>query len=330
MVTVYESPPIHFGSWLEYRFIAVSGTVGTDPICSTNVTQKSRLMCAELSTSTDQLAATPPSQPPLKLSVVIPAHNEEQNIGKCIRELRETFHRDLPGVPYELIVVNDASRDGTESVIRAEIAADPNVRLVNRTSPSGFGRAIRSGLAAVTGDVVIIYMGDLSDDPRDAVAYYRKIGEGFDCVFGSRFVAGSRVENYPQLKLFCNRLVNLAMQWLFWTKYNDLTNAFKAYRTEVIRDCGPYLACHFNITIEMSLGALIRQYRITQIPIAWYGRTWGSSKLSLYTMGRRYLSTLLFMFFQNVLVSDDVLAERRSRNAEYRRLQGLPPSTDAS
>jgi dolichol-phosphate mannosyltransferase len=207
--------------------------------------------------------------------------------------------------------------------------ADADIRLINRRQPAGFGRAIRSGLSAVRGDVIVICMADLSDDPQDIVAYYRKIEEGYDCVFGSRFMKGARVEKYPPVKLVFNRIVNWAIQWLFWTDFNDLTNAFKAYRTEVVYDCGPYRACHFNITIEMSLSALIRNYRVTQIPIRWYGRTWGSSKLKLTTMGRRYLSTLLMMWSQHILISDDLLAEREARNSNFRRLRLRPEESES-
>ena len=253
-----------------------------------------------------------------KLSVVIPAYNEEKNIAKCIQELRATL-RDKYHIPYEVIVVDDNSRDRTEEFVRAEMAEDPAIRLVTRVPPGGFGRAVRSGLEAVRGDVVVIYMADLSDSPEDVVAYYRKIGEGYDCVFGSRFIRGSKVENYPRFKLFCNRVVNRGIQVMFWTRFNDMTNAFKAYRTSVIRDCGPYRACHFNLTIEMSLGALIRRYNVAQIPISWYGRTWGSSNLKLGEMGRRYLSTLLMMFFQRHLIADDLMADRLASNLAYHR-----------
>ena len=200
------------------------------------------------------------------------------------------------------------------------MAMDAAIRIVNRTPPGGFGRAVRSGMEAVKGDVVVVYMADLSDSPDDVVAYYRKIREGYDCVFGSRFIKGSEVQNYPPVKLFVNRIVNRCIQFMFWTRFNDLTNAFKAYRTAVIRDCGPYRACHFNLTLEMSLGALIRDYNIAQIPIRWYGRTWGSSNLKLGEMGRRYLSTL----------ADDVLPappDRRrppGRSARQQRRLPLP------
>jgi len=259
----------------------------------------------------------------MKLSIVIPAYNEEQNIGKCLEELRAGVGQKH-GIDYEIIAVNDNSNDRTEEVIREQNQIDPNIRLVNRTPPGGFGRAVRAGIERISGDVVVIYMADLSDDPEDVVAYYNKICEGYDCVYGSRFVEGSVVENYPTLKLIVNRIVNKAIQWMFWTPFNDLTNAFKAYRAEVVRDCGPYNASHFNITLEMSLSALIRRYNIAQIPINWSGRTWGSTNLKLREMGRRYLSTLLKIYFERMLVSDDLLAERLSGNsANHNKLADL-------
>ncbi len=260
----------------------------------------------------------------LKLSIIIPAHNEEKNLPAAVSELQETLRQEC--VPYEIIVVNDCSSDGTAALIASMMAADPCVRTVDRTPPGGFGRAIRAGLALVEGDVVIPYMADKSDDPADAVRYYRKIEEGYDCVFGSRFRPGARVENYPRVKLFWNRVVNRCIQAMFLCPFNDLTNAFKAYRAEVILDCGPYRASHFNITIEMSLSALVRKYKIAEIPIAWNGRTWGNSNLRLTQMGRRYLATLLKVFAERLLVSDDLIAERESEHAHMRYEYARPPA----
>jgi dolichol-phosphate mannosyltransferase len=258
-----------------------------------------------------------------KLSVIIPAYNEEKTIVQCIAELRSVLGEKY-GIPYELIIVNDNSRDSTEQVVREQMQSDPTIRLVNRRPPGGFGRAVRAGLAEITGDVAVVYMADLSDDPEDVVTYYRKILEGYDCVFGSRFIRGSVVKHYPKVKLIVNRIVNRCIQLMFWTRFNDLTNAFKAYRTEVIRDCGPYRASHFNLTLEMSLGALIRNYNIIQVPISWHGRTWGSSNLRIGEMGRRYLSTLLRMFFERHLIADDLIAERLvGRSERFRYLDDL-------
>ncbi len=258
----------------------------------------------------------------LKLSVVIPAYNEEKNLIPTVEELAPALQAE--GIPYEIIIVNDNSRDDTPNVIAALMAADPHIRTVNRRPPGGFGRAIRSGLDAVTGDVVGVYMADQSDEPKDLIHCYEKIEQGYDCVFGSRFVKGAVVTNYPGFKLFANRIVNHCIRWLFWTKFNDLTNAFKVYRTEVIRECGPYRASHFNLTIEMSLSALIRGYNIVEIPISWRGRTWGSSNLHLSEMGRRYLNVLLKLWFEQVLIHDDIIEERlmdRQRQSDSREAE---------
>ncbi|WP_146575750.1 glycosyltransferase family 2 protein [Neorhodopirellula pilleata] len=244
-----------------------------------------------------------------QLSIVIPAYNEEANIGPCVRELLELLI-DQEAIQTEVIVVNDNSHDDTEAEVLKLTERWPTVRLVRRQPPGGFGRALRTGLRFARGEVIVIYMADRSDHPQDVLRYFRTIHEGYDCVFGSRFVAGSEVKRYPKIKLVVNRVVNKSIQWMFWTDMNDLTNAFKAYRREVIEHCGPYRACHFNITLEMSLSALISGYQIREVPINWEGRTWGSSNLRMREMGRRYLCTLMMLFFQRILMSDDVQAER--------------------
>lgn len=242
------------------------------------------------------------------LSVVMPARNESKNLGLTVSELITEL--DAAGIPFEIVVVNDGGDPATQEVAEGLRATRPEVRVVPGARISGFGRTVRAGLEQVRGSVVVIVMADRSDHPRDVVRYYQKIEEGFDCVFGSRFRKGSRVSNYPIVKLVVNRLVNKAIQLLFWTRFNDLTNAFKAYRREVILECGPYSSSHFNLTIEMSLSALIRNYHIAEIPIDWTGRTWGASNLSISKMGRRYLSVLLKLFSEKILIADDLLEER--------------------
>ncbi len=241
------------------------------------------------------------------LSVVIPAYNEEKNLPRVVAELQKALRPE--SIPYEIIIVNDNSKDQTAAVIADLMNSDHRIRTVNRHPPGGFGRAVRSGLKAVRGDVVVICMADCSDVPADVVRYYRCLQQGYDCVFGSRFIKGSVVKNYPRLKLIVNRIVNRAIQFLFRCPFNDLTNAFKAYRTHVLRECGDLQGCHFNITIELSLNALIRGYKIAQIPIGWHGRTWGSSNLRLGQMGRRYLATLVKLYAERTLILDDVMAD---------------------
>jgi dolichol-phosphate mannosyltransferase len=241
-------------------------------------------------------------------SVIIPARNEEQNLAPTVDGLCAAL--DGAQVPFEIVIVNDQSSDGTQAVGERLARDRSEVRIVPGGPLAGFGRAVRAGLAEFTGDAVVVVMADQSEDPNDVVTYYRKLQEGYDCVFGSRFRRGSTVTNYPRLKLVFNRIVNRMIQMMFWTSFNDLTNAFKAFRRDVVLECGPYSSSHFNLTIEMSLSALIRRYLIAEVPVHWSGRTWGASKLSLWEMGRRYLSVLLKLFFDRILISDDLLDER--------------------
>ena len=243
----------------------------------------------------------------LHYSIVIPAYNEERNVVPTLRALAGVLRDE--GIPFELVVVNDNSTDATPQAIEALRQDIPEIQLVHNSPPGGFGRAIRCGLKHFTGDAVAIMMADLSDDPKDVVACYRKIEEGYDCCFGSRFIRGSQVTLYPPLKLIVNRIVNTFLRILFMCRHNDLTNAFKVYRRHVIESISPLHAAHFNITIEMSLSALVRGYSIAMIPIRWSGRTWGSSNLRLRQMGRRYLCTLIMIWCERLLIIDDLLAE---------------------
>jgi dolichol-phosphate mannosyltransferase len=257
------------------------------------------------------------------LSVVIPARQESENLEPTIVEIVSTL--DEADIPFEIVIVNDGGDEATQRVAEQLSLRRTEVRVVPGDRISGFGRTVRAGLAEARGDIIALVMADRSDNPRDLVRYYHKIEEGFDCVFGSRFRKGSSVTNYPFVKLLANRIGNKVIQLLFWTRFNDLSNAFKAYRREVILECGPYSSSHFNLTIEMSLSALIRQYHIAEIPIDWRGRTWGSTNLSLRQMGRRYLSVLLKLFFERMLISDDILEERlgkrRHLQERYTRLE---------
>ncbi|MCX8064629.1 MAG: glycosyltransferase family 2 protein [Candidatus Hydrogenedentes bacterium] len=251
----------------------------------------------------------PVPQNKLLYSILIPAHNEENNIAITVREIATELRKE--NIPFEIVVVNDNSIDKTEEVVNSLKDELPELVLVRNLMPPGLGRAIRSGLKCIKGDVVAIVMADRSDDPGDVVRCYRKIEEGYDCVFGSRFRKSSKVVQYPPIKYIANRVVNKFLQLLFLTRFNDLTNAFKVYRRHVIESISPLQASHFNITIEMSLSALIRRYKIAEIPISWYGRTWGQSKLRLREMGRRYLCTMLMIWFERLLILDDIMTEKK-------------------
>ena len=181
----------------------------------------------------------------------------------------------------------------------------PTLRPVQNLGPHGFGRAITKGLDSMSGDAVVIMMADESDDCRDVVRYWHALNEGYDCVFGSRFVKGGGVIDYPPLKLFINRLANFFVRMLFHHKLNDTTNAFKAYRREVIEGVRPILSPHFNITVELPLKAIIRGFSFTTIPITWRNRRTGVAKLKIKEMGSRYLFICLYIWLEKYFSRGD-------------------------
>lgn len=240
----------------------------------------------------------------MKLSVVIPAHNEEDCIRQSICDVVTELKNE--NIEHEIIVVNDNSSDDTGKIIEELAKTYSTVRLVNRKGYCGFGRAVKDGLSNITGDAVGIFMGDLSDDPKDVIKCFREIEKGYDCVFGSRFIKGSVVKDYPLIKLLINRIANNFIRILFFIKANDITNAFKFYRTDVIKAVEPFQALHFNITVEIPLKAIARGFSFIQIPINWYGRKSGVSKLGIRHMGRKYLFTVLYIWLEKMLLKDEI------------------------
>jgi dolichol-phosphate mannosyltransferase len=238
-----------------------------------------------------------------KLSVVIPARDE----AGCIASTVEHLHLELRlrGVPHEIVVVDDGSTDQTWEILQELQQRIADLRGVQNHEPHGFGRAVICGLDAMTGDAVVIMMADESDDCRDAVRYWETLNQGWECVFGSRFLPGGGTIDYPWFKLVLNRIVNLFIRILFGIPLNDTTNAFKAYRKSVIDGCRPLLAPHFNLTVEIPLKAIVRGYAWTVIPITWRNRRSGQAKLKLKEMGSRYLFIVLYVWLEKYFSRGD-------------------------
>ncbi len=238
-----------------------------------------------------------------KLSVVIPARNEEGCVAATVEHLHVELRRH--NIEHEIVVVDDGSTDGTWDILTGLQAQIPDLRPVRNPGPHGFGRAIIFGLDRMQGDAVVVMMADASDDSRDAVRYFQTLNEGWDAVFGSRFIKGGAVIDYPLHKLYLNRLANLFLRLLFRVPFNDFTNAFKAYRREVIDGCRPLLAPHFNLTIELPLKTIVRGFTWTSIPITWRNRRSGESKLKIKEMGSRYLFIALYCWLEKYFSRGD-------------------------
>ena len=246
----------------------------------------------------------PLPRPPLQLlSVVIPARNE----AGCIAATVEHLHLELrlQQVPHEIVVVDDGSTDNTWSVLEDIRSRLPECKPVQNTGEHGFGRAITFGFGQVTGDAVVVMMADESDDCRDVVLYWNLLNQGWDAVFGSRFVRGGGVIDYPRFKLSLNRMANLFLRLLFGAQLNDFTNAFKAYRRSALEGCRPILSPHFNLTVELPLKIVVRGYSWTVMPITWRNRRAGESKLKIKEMGSRYLFIALYCWLEKYFSRGD-------------------------
>lgn len=239
----------------------------------------------------------------MKLSVVIPAHNEEGSIQLSVRAISEALLKN--DIPHEILVVNDNSKDRTEDILNELKQEIPALNFINNPGRNGFGYAVRTGLENFSGDCVAVMMGDMSDSPEDLVRFYKKILEGYDCVFGSRFMKGGKTYDYPFVKLIINRMANSIVQLCFGIRYNDTTNAFKLYKKETIRGLTPFLAPHFNLTLELPLKAIVRGYSYAVVPNTWTNRKSGKSNLKIREMGSRYFFIMLYCLIEKYFSKGD-------------------------
>lgn len=239
----------------------------------------------------------------MKLSVVIPARDEQDCVLETLSRLLAVMQTN--GIPCELLVVDDGSRDATAARVSRFAADHSEVRLLENSGRHGYGLAVRCGLRHATGDAVAVMMADGSDHPEDLAVYYARLREGYDCVFGSRFCPGGRVEDYPTHKLILNRLANWFIAAAFGLRFTDVTNAFKCYRRRAIEGMQPLISSHFNLTVEMPLKAIIRGYSYAVVPIRWTNRKSGVSKLKIKEMGSRYLFIVLYLWLEKHLARAD-------------------------
>ena len=249
------------------------------------------------------MPATTPAEPLKLFTVVIPARDEEESLPATLARIYAEF--TLNQIPHEIVVVDDGSRDGTWQVLEQLTATIPTLRPVQNTGDHGFGRAVVFGLRQMHGDAAVIMMADESDDARDAVQYWKLLNQGWDCVFGSRFIKGAQVVDYPRVKLVVNRLANFFIRVIFRIPLNDTTNAFKAYRRNVIQGCEPLIAPHFNLTVEIPLKAMVRGYSWTVIPITWRNRRFGVAKLKIKEMGSRYFFICAYVWLEKYFSRGD-------------------------
>ena len=238
----------------------------------------------------------------LSLTVLIPIRNEQENI-KIISDeiLSKIFCKN-----FELLFVNDFSEDNSENELKKLTEKYSQIKYINNDE-KGLGGAISAGIHNSTGKFVCIMMSDSSDTVEDLNKYYEVIsGDDLDAVFGSRFIKGGKVVEYPKLKYVLNRLGNLLAKLLLWTDLNDFTNGFKIYKKDALLGLYPLVSEGFNIFFELPLKTIIRGYKYKIIPISYYNRTVGEAKFKIQELGSKYLFTLLYCFLEKILLNTKV------------------------
>jgi dolichol-phosphate mannosyltransferase len=224
------------------------------------------------------------------LCIIIPAKNEEATISNTVAE----FYNALNSViDFSILIVNDYSDDNTSNVLNRLQKKYPIVKSIDNMYPGGVGNAIRYGIDNSKGTVIAICMADGSDSPKDVLESYKLIiNEGYECVFGSRFIKGGHVIDYPYVKLLLNRIFNNGVELITRNQYNDYSNIFKMYRRTVIDKIMPISSEGFSIGLEMSMKAFNVNAKIKVIPITWKQRKAGKSKLNLIKNIKVYMTTL--------------------------------------
>jgi len=226
----------------------------------------------------------------VKLSVVLPAYNEENTIGAVLDAVLGVDLSSLPEpVAVEVIVVDDASADRTSDIA----AGKPGVRLIRHDANRGKGAAIRTALDAVTGDVVLVQDADMEYSVSDYPALLRPfMEEDADVVYGSRFLKRSRPTNMGLANLLANRVLAFLANLLYGAQITDEATCFKVFRADVVKAL-PLRARGFDFCPEVTALVRLRGIPIREVPIEYTARTRAEGKKIMWTDGLQAIKTLV-------------------------------------
>jgi dolichol-phosphate mannosyltransferase len=240
----------------------------------------------------------------MSLSIIIPCRNEEESIENTINDITSHLINKINN--FEINIINDFSSDHTLEKLKIISTTNKKIKVYDNQI-KGLGGAINLGIEKSLNKFTIIVMADLSDSPEDIIKYYFEIkNNDLDAVLGTRFSSNSLIENYPKKKLFFNRIFNNLVKILYWQKYNDFTNAFKIYKTSVLKELKPIISENFNVFLELPLKIISRKYKYSIIAINWRNRKNGKAKFKIKELGSKYLFTLLYCFLEKILLDKKV------------------------
>lgn len=229
----------------------------------------------------------------MRLSIIIPAHNEEE----LIYETLEQIGSSLDDFAYEIIVVNDHSRDKTVDRVKEAIGKNNKIRIVENLREKGFANALVSGIMVVRSEVVLPVMADLCDDIATIKEMARKLESGYDIVCGSRYIKGGGRLGGPKLKAFFSWFVSKSLNFLIKIPINDLPNSFKMYRKEILENM-EIQSKGFEVSMEISLKAFFLGYKLGEVPTIWKERNKGKSNFRIIHSGIPYFRWYIWAIFK--------------------------------
>ena len=227
----------------------------------------------------------------MKLTIVIPAHNEEASLYATISSLEAIIM-----VPHEVIVVNDHSSDNTAKTIDELSVKFNNIRLINNDTEPGFTNAIKKGFSKARGEMIVLVMADSSDDPHSINEMYKKIMEGYDVVCASRYMKHGKKLGGRFLQTLFSRWSGLSLCYLTGIPTHDASNAFKMYRKEAL-DSIEIKEAGFASSLEIVVKLFLKGFKITEIPTVWKDRVAGESNFRIWKVIRNYLRWYLWAVF---------------------------------
>lgn len=230
----------------------------------------------------------------MKLSIVIPAHNEEDNIIEVINRIEQSLDLDIA---HELVVVNDHSTDKTKELVMKLSEQYKNIKLVENKLKKGFANALKTGFNNVETEIVVPIMADLCDDLSTVKKMLDKINEGYDIICGSRYIKGGARFGGSKIKGFFSFFVGRSLHYLLGLPTNDIANAFKMYRKKVI-DNIDIQSKGFEVSMEIPLKAYYLGFKITEVPTVWRERTKGKSSFKMFKLSPNYLKLYIWAIFK--------------------------------
>lgn len=231
----------------------------------------------------------------MRLSIVIPVYNEQENIREVITRIENSLD-----MPYELVVVNDHSADKTEEIAERLSSEYNNIRSVKNNLDKGFANALKTGFKNITTDIVIPVMGDLCDDLSTIKRMLVKIDEGYDIVCGCRYVkTGARIGG-SRIKGFFSYFVGISLYYLLGLPTRDIANAFKMYRKKVIESID-IKSKGFEVSMEIPLKAYYLGFKIAEVPTVWIERTKGKSNFRMFRLFPGYLRLYIWAIFKRIV-----------------------------